>query len=204
MRSRWRSVAERPELALPQLPKGLERLRRIGKQRESRGRIAPDDHCATFDLVIHPVRRHSERPGQLRDGEGTCHPPRVRLRAMLHEAQLETDTLDRAGQDSGATGRAIAVLRQLSGYLVRAWQVGEGPDSHGDLKRGGLAATPDNAGVNLIAPRPLDDHLVDETTQSGPAQGLTALSHRQGGHPAGSARSDSHPHYLAWRRDHHV
>ena len=88
MRSRWRSVVELPELALPQLPQGLERLRRIGKQIESRGRIAPDDHCATFDLVIHPVRRHSERPGQLRDGEGTCHPPRVRLRAMLHEADI--------------------------------------------------------------------------------------------------------------------
>src|SRR2546426_7212036 len=91
-------------------------------------------------------------------------PTKTCARAILYEAKLETDTLHRAGQDRGSTGRAIAVLGQLSGdlviaftlgkehpnllrHLVRARQVGEGPDSHGDLNRGGLAATPDNAGV---------------------------------------------------------
>jgi hypothetical protein len=50
-------------------------------------------------------------------------------------------------------------------HLVRARQVGEGPDCDRDLKGGRLAATPDNPGVNLIAPRPLDHHLVNETAQ---------------------------------------
>src|SRR5437879_11792090 len=113
---------------------------------------------------------------------GPWYPSRVRLRAMLHEAKLEAETLDCAGQDRGPTGRAIAVLGQLPGHrvvgfargkqdpdllrhLVRRGQVREGPDCDRDLKGGGLAAKPANPGVNLIASRPLDHHLVNETAQ---------------------------------------
>src|SRR5262249_37600020 len=143
-----------------------------------------DGYCAALDLVIHPVRGDTQRLGELWHRQGPCDPSRMRLRAILHETNLETDALDRTGQDRGPTGRAIAVLRQLPGYLVVACtrgkqdpnllrhlvhrgQIREGPDRHRDLKRGRLATTPDNAGVNLVTPRPLDHHLVDETTQEG-------------------------------------
>ena len=108
----------------------------------------------------------------------------VRLRALLQEAQLETHPFDRPGQDGGLTGRAIAVLRQLAGHRVVAFprgkeppnllghlgrrgQVGEGADRHRDLKRGGLAAAPDNPGVHLIVPGPLAHHLSNETAEQG-------------------------------------
>src|SRR5712691_8646114 len=88
----------------------------------------------------------------------------------------------RRGCDCGPTGRALAELGQLPGHLVvalalgkqhpnllrhlvRRGQVREGPDRDWDLKGGGLAAMPDNAGVNLIAPCPLDHDLVNETAQ---------------------------------------
>ena len=128
------------------------------------------------------MRGDAQRLRQLRHRQGPCDASRVRLRAILHEAQLEADALDGARQDRGPTGRAIAVLGQLPGHLVvagargkqhpnllrhlvRARQGGECSDRHGNLKRRGLATAPHNAGVNLIAPRPLDHHLVDETAQ---------------------------------------
>ena len=57
-------------------------------------------------------------------------------------------------------------------HLVCARQVGECSDRHGDLKRRGLTTAPDNTGMNLIAPCPLDHHLVNETPQEGLALGL--------------------------------
>ena len=101
---------------------------------------------------------------------------------MLHEAQLEPNPLDRAGQDGGLTGRAIAVLGQLSGHvviacalgqehpnllrqLVRRGEIGESADRYRDLKGGGFTTAPDKAGVHLIAPCPLEHHLVNETAE---------------------------------------
>ena len=130
------------------------------------------------------MRGDPQRLGELWHRQGPRDPSRVRLRALRHETQLAADALDCAGQDRGPTGRAIAVLGQLPGplvvacargtphpnllrHLVHARQVGEGSDRHGDLKRRGLATAPHHAGVHLIAPRPLEPHLVDETTQHG-------------------------------------
>ena len=108
---------------------------------------------------------------------------------MRQETTRETDARDRAGQARGPAGRTRAVRGQWSGHLVvacalgtqptdlvrplvRARQVGEGSNRHGDLARRGLAPAPHDAGVHLIAPRPLDHHLVDETTQEDLTLGL--------------------------------
>src|SRR6266700_7055896 len=180
--ARRRSVAQRPAMARPYRRKRRQRLGAVGKEREPGLRLPLEHHRAALDLVIPPVWGDVQRLGELWHRQGPCDAARVRLRAMLHEAQLEADALDGAGQDRGPTGRAIAVLGQLPGHLVvalargkqhpnllrhlvRRGQVREGPDRDQDLKGGGLAAMPDNAGVNLIAPGPLDHYLVNETAQ---------------------------------------
>ena len=50
---------------------------------------------------------------------------------------------------------------------MRRGQVRQRPNRDRHLKGGGLAAMPDNAGVNLIAPCPLEHHLVNETAAQG-------------------------------------
>src|SRR5439155_5544006 len=182
--ARRRSVALLAQMARPQLPKRLQRLGAVVKEIEPRLRIPLDHHRAALDLVIHPVRGDAQRLRQLRHRQVPYDASRVRLRAMLHKPQLEADALDRAGQDRGSTRRAIPVSGELTGYLVVACtrgkqdpnllrhfmgrgQVRQGPDRHRDLTRRGLAAAPDNPGVHLIAPGPLDHDLVNETAQYG-------------------------------------
>src|SRR5262245_11773331 len=95
--ARQRSVAQLAQMARPQLPKCLQRLGAVGKEIEPRLRIPLDDHRAALNLVIHPVRGHSQRLGQLRHRQVPCDASRVRLRAILHETQLKAEALDRAG-----------------------------------------------------------------------------------------------------------
>ena len=74
------------------------------------------------------------------------------------------------GQRSGHRVVVCALRKEhpnLLRHLVRRGQVSEGADRHRDLTGGGFAAAPDNAGVHLIASGPLDDHLVNETTEQG-------------------------------------
>src|SRR2546428_4052116 len=54
--ARRRSVAPLAQRARPQLPKRLQRVGAVGKEREPGLRIALDHHRAALDLVIHPVR----------------------------------------------------------------------------------------------------------------------------------------------------
>jgi hypothetical protein len=169
-------------MACPQLPKRLKRLGAVGKEIEPRLRIPLDHYRAALALMLHPVRGDAQRFGQRRHRQVARAPARVRLRAILHEAQLEPNPLDRAGQDGGRTGRAIAVRRQLSGHFVIAFtlgkahpnllrhrmrrgEIGESTDRYRDLQGSGFTAAPDNTGVNLIAPCPLDHDLVKETAQ---------------------------------------
>src|SRR3989442_15134603 len=63
--ARRRSVAQRAQRARPQLPKRLQRLGAVGKEREPRLRIPLDHDRAALDLVIHPVRGDAQRLGEL-------------------------------------------------------------------------------------------------------------------------------------------
>ena len=145
------------------------------------------------------MRRDRQRLGELWYRQVPGYPARVRLGTILHETQFEADALDRAGQDRGPTGRAIAVPGQLLGdldvagtcgtqdpnllrHFGRCGQVRQRPNRDRHLKGGGLPAAPDNAGVHLLAPGPLDDHLVNETAQQGFALGLRQdVSRPEGG-----------------------
>src|SRR5439155_10011996 len=102
--ARWRSVAPRAAMARPSLPKRLQRLGAVGKERAPGLRLPLDHHRATLALVLHPVRGDAQRLGELWHRPGPADPSRVRLRALLHETQLEADALDRAGQDWRLTG----------------------------------------------------------------------------------------------------
>jgi hypothetical protein len=58
---RRHSVVQFAQMARPQLPKRLQRLRAVGKQIEPRLRISLDHHRAALDLVIHPVWGDAQR-----------------------------------------------------------------------------------------------------------------------------------------------
>jgi hypothetical protein len=176
-------------MARPSLPQRRQRLGAVGTERAPGLRLPPEHDRAALALVLHPVWSATPRLGALWHRPGPRSLSRVRLRAMRHEPTLEAETRDRAGQDRGPTGRAIAVRGPLPGHrvvacargtqapklwrhLVRARPVGAGPARHGARNRRGRAATPDHAGVHLIAPRPLEHPLVDAPPQEGLARCL--------------------------------
>jgi hypothetical protein len=112
-------------MARPQLP---QRLKRRGAVREAiapRLRIPLAHDRAALDLVLHPVRGEAQRFGQLRHRQVARAPAWVRRRALLPETQLAPHPRDRAGQDGGLTGRALAVLGQLAGHGVSAFALGQ-------------------------------------------------------------------------------
>jgi hypothetical protein len=174
-------------MARPPLPQRLQRLGAGGKASAPRRRLPLEHHRTALALGRPPVRGAAQRRRALRHRQGPCDAARVRRRALLPKPQREAAALERAGHDRGATRGALPVPGELTGARVVAGARGtqapkrlrpcrgrgqgrQGPDRPRDRNRGGLAAAPDQAGVPLLAPGPLDPHLIEATAQSGLAR----------------------------------
>ena len=182
----WRggSEADLRTRAGLQLLQVLHRRWLIRKQVEARGRVFGELNPAIGEPVVEPMGGDPETAGELGHRQTLGHLARMRLMPLLQTAMLEANGSDRARQDLGALGRAIALLRQLgrdrlvrvarrkqSQNLVfhrgRPLQVGEGPHRDGDGEGGRGPAFPHHAGLDLVPRHPMDDDFVNETAQPG-------------------------------------
>jgi hypothetical protein len=106
----------------------------------------------------------------------------MRLPGELHDAVTEADDAHGAGQDVSTQGRAEARGGELLGdclvemtgssefhnasfQLLCAREFLQRTVRDWDIEHSDIAATPHDAGMDTIARGPMDDDLVDQTTQ---------------------------------------
>src|SRR5882724_7842697 len=125
---------------------------------------------------------HIQHPHYLGNCQISLYFPRMRLPGELHDAVTQADDAHGAGQNMSTQGRAEARGGELLGdclvemtgssefhdalfHLLAARKLLQRSDRDGDIEHSDIAAPPHDAGMNAIARGPMDDDLVDQTTQ---------------------------------------